>query len=112
MGTCKVSEFSSILPFEHQDAFFRASPPYYSVLLYAFDPAVLWWTWIGTMFYSYKIFLPDLIATMVGIATVFQWTFGNHITLYSDFQNTLPGLRESRFRSRNLGQPLLLLDCD
>ena len=29
------------------------------------------------MFYSHKIFLPDLVGTVVGIATVFQWTLGN-----------------------------------
>ena len=78
MGPSEVSSSAIVmLPlFQQPETVFRASPPRYSLLLFAMDPAVLWWPWIATMFYSHKIFLPDLIATMVGIATVCQWTVG------------------------------------
>ena len=57
----------------------RSSPPYYSVLLYAFDIVPDMGTSVGRMFYAFKIAPPDLIATTAAVAGVFQWTAGKGV---------------------------------
>ena len=54
----------------------RASPPYYSVLLYSLDIVTIAIPLVGKMFYAYMIAPPDLIATTVAVAGVFLWTAG------------------------------------
>ena len=55
---------------------FRASPPYYSVLLYSLDFAAYAIPLVGKMFYAFKIAPPDLIATTIAVSGVFLWTAG------------------------------------
>ena len=55
---------------------FRASPPYYSVVLYSLDFAAYAIPLVGKMFYAFRIAPPDLIATTIAVASVFLWTLG------------------------------------
>ena len=56
--------------------FNRATPPYYSVLLYILDIATPTIPLVAKMFYAYKIAPPDLIATTAAVAAAFLWTIG------------------------------------
>ena len=55
---------------------FRASPPYYSVLLFSLDFATNAIPEVGKVNYAFRIAPPDLIATTIGVASVFTYTVG------------------------------------
>ena len=77
MGLCEVSHKARVLKKNHiSNSSFRASPPYYSVLLYTLDFAAYAIPLVGKMFYAFRIAPPDLIATTIAVASVFLWTLG------------------------------------
>ena len=77
MGFCQVRS-STWMSRENliSNPSFRASPPYYSVLLYSLDFAAYAIPLVGKMFYAFRIAPPDLIATTIAVASVFLWTLG------------------------------------
>ena len=77
MGLCEVSHKARVLKKNHiSNSSFRASPPYYSVLLFSLDFATNAIPEVGKVNYAFRIAPPDLIATTIGVASVFTYTVG------------------------------------
>ena len=77
LGLSEVSVKTRYLQENHiSNPHFRASPPYYSVLLYSLDFAAYAIPLVGKMFYAFRIAPPDLIATTIAVASVFLFTIG------------------------------------
>ena len=77
LGLSEVSDKTRDLQENHtSNPYFRASPPYYSVLLYSLDFAAYAIPLVGKMFYAFRIAPPDLIATTIAVASVFLFTMG------------------------------------